>query len=487
MGHSLNTQAQPFCWVAGALKKGFCLLLACAVGLGSALSPLALLPAPALAWGEFTVKDEKELGKKFNVLIRARMPLVQDPEIVQYVESIVDRLSKAMPPQPFPFTASVIRHNAINAFACPGGYIFVHTGLIMAMQHESEVAGVIAHEMGHVTQRHIARRIEQSQWVGILSLLGALAGAFLGGDAGGAAMAGSMAAGQATMLSYSRANESEADQVGMSYLTKAGYPPHGMVGAFEILSHKQWFTGGTVPSYLATHPGITDRISDMSVRLARLPAAMRNKKDDDRRFLRVQALVRARYGDPEPAAREFEKQMTGPTRCMALMGQGILSARQNRINDATSFFDQALACAPKDELIVREAGRFHYIKGNRNKGVALLQQAVSMDRNDSMALYYYGLSLADAGMTDKAIEYITLVQRTVPEDSELYGILARLYGEKGQMFRANLYMAYSALYENNKKRTEQFRIKAKDLARTPDEKAQMDRFEADYKERREFW
>ena len=464
------------------LQKSLCLVLVC-----SLLFSHCLFPATAAAWGEFTLKDEKELGEKFNILIRARMPLVQDPEIVDYVTGIVNRLSKTMPPQPFPFTVSVIRHNAVNAFACPGGYIFVHTGLLLAMQHESEVAGVIAHEMAHVTQRHIAGRIENSQWVGLISVLGALAGAFLGGQGGPAAMAGSMAAGQSAMLNYSRGDEREADQVGMNYLTKAGYSPRGMVGAFEILSRKQWLMGGDIPSYLSTHPGLLERVKDMGIRVDSLPAAMQNTKDQDAQFLRIQALVRARYSDPQPAAQAFAKEVNGPAKCIALMGQGILASRQNRVNDASASFAEALQCNPKDELIVREAGRFHYTKGDKNKGVALLEQAVKMDRNDTMALFYYARSLGDSGQTASAIDYTKDVLRKVPEDSEVHELLARFYGEDGQMFLANMHMAYSALYDNNEKKTKQFFEKAKGLAKTPPEKNRVERFETEYKARKEFW
>ena len=454
---------------------------------GALLLSQCFLPARALAWGEFTLKDEKELGEKFNVLIRSRLPIVEDTEVVDYVKGIVNRIAATMPPQPFPFTVSVIQRNAINAFACPGGYIFVHTGLLLAMKNESEVAGVIAHEMAHVTQRHIAGRIENSKLVGILSVLGALAGAFLGGQASPAAVAGSMAAGQAAMLSYSRADEREADQVGMNYLTKAGYPPQGMVGAFEILSRKQWLMGGDIPTYLSTHPGLSERVRDMGVRVSRTSSLQQGKKDDNERFLRVQALVRARYSDPQPASQILAQQVQGPNKCVALMGQGILASRQNRINDATARFDQAMACSPNDELIVREAGRFHYTKGDRLKGATLLERAVSMNRGDTFALFFYSRSLADSGKTAEALDYARQVMRKVPEDSEVQELVARLYGETGQMFRANLHMAYSGLYENRENKVKQFMDKAKALAKTPEEKDSFARFEKQYKERKQFW
>lgn len=448
---------------------------------------VCLFPAGAFALGEFTHKDEKELGDKFNVLIRSRMPIVQDTEIVDYVTGIVKRLSSTMSSQPFPFTVSVIRHNAVNAFATPGGYIFVHTGLILAMDNESEVAGVIAHEMAHVTQRHIASRIENSQYISILSLIGALAGAFLGGQGGSAAMVGSMAAGQAAMLNYSRSDEREADQVGMNYLTKAGYPPQGMVGAFEILSRKQWLMGSDIPSYLSTHPGLTERVRDMSVRLSQLPQTKQALRDDNSRFLRVQALIRARYADPQPAAQAFARQMQGPQRCVALMGMGILSARRNEILNATDYFEKALTCAPKDSVIIREAGVYHYTKGDRNKGTSLLAEAAALNRNDVHALYYYARSLGDSGRTAEAIEYAEQALRKIPEDSDVHDLLARLYGTQRQLFRAYLHMAYSGLFTNNERKIKQYLDKAKPLAQNDAQKLRLERFEKQFKERKQYW
>ncbi len=448
-----------------------------------------LMPVAAAAFlGEFTITDELELGRKFNILIRARMPIIQDPEVVTYIEDLVKRIAAQLPPQPFTFTSSVIRHNALNAFACPGGYLFVHTGLLLAMENESELVGVLSHEMAHVTQRHIASRIEQGQIIGLLSILGALAGAFLGnGEAKGAAMVGSLAGGQAAMLQYGRSDETEADQVGLNYAIKAGFNPNGMVKAFTILGRKQWLMGSEIPTYLSTHPAIQERIKDISNRIASLPANITQRKDNNTQFLRVQAIIRARYSDPDVATQVFATQLAGSQKCLALMGQGILADRQNQVNAAANAFDSALACSPDDPLILREAGRFHYFKGNSSKGATLLQQAIARDRNDIMAQFFYGRYLADTGKTDLAIDYFRTVLRSVPEDSEVHEYLARYYAKTGQMFKANLHMAYSALYENNKKKIVQFLDKAKPLGKTPEEKQQLERFNAVYKERKEFW
>lgn len=205
------------------------------------LFSLHLLAAPAHAFlglGSFGINDEKELGRKFEVLIRSQLPLVEDPEVTQYIKSIVRRLAKGIPPQPFDFTSGVILHNSLNAFAVPGGHVFVFTGLLMNMDNESELAGVLAHEMAHVTQRHVASRMERGKMLTIGSLLLAIAGLAAGGPGGAAMAVGAMGAGQAAMLNYSRVDENEADHMGYQYLMAAGYPLQGMVTGFQKIRKK---------------------------------------------------------------------------------------------------------------------------------------------------------------------------------------------------------------------------------------------------------
>ena len=448
--------------------------------------PLSAVPAGAIfPFGKFGIKDEQELGRQFDVLVRSRLPLVEDPEVKLYVKSVVDRLAAALPPQPFPFTTNVLLNNSVNAFAVPGGYVFVHTGLIMEMEHESELAGVLAHELAHVTQRHVATRIERAQVTSLLSLAGALAGAFLGGGSGkGAMMAGSMAAGQSAMLNYSRVDENEADEMGLQYLIAAGYNPRGLMGSFEKIRKKQWDSGISVPTYLSTHPEVGSRVNEINARIRGLPAQIRNRPEQDERFKRVQTLIWARYGDPGVAERRFAK--AGPGDCLALMGQGILAARRNRIQEADAAFDKATACAPKDPLIWREAGSYHYNKGD-NRAEALLSKALSLDSGDAMAQYYYARLLNDRGDKAGAHVYFEKLLRYVPEDSEIHYHYGRSLGESGNTFGAYLHLAYSALYQNDRRKTESWIKQARAAARSPKDKEQLKRFDTIYGERRAHW
>lgn len=447
------------------------------------------VPSAHAAWGEFTIKDEVELGKKIKASVRSSLPIVDDPEVQEYANGLLARLLAAAPPQPFDFSISVIRHNAINAFATPGGNLFIFTGLILALEHESEVAGVLAHEIAHATQRHIAGRIAQMQKISLLSLAGALLGGFLGGDAGSAVAMGSLAAGQAAQLKYGRADETDADHVGMGYFTKAGYPPQGMVGAFEKIRRQQWFLGGSIPTYLSTHPDIQDRIQSISIRIQSLPDNIRNRKDDDAKFKRIQALIRARFSDTEQAMAAFNKQVRekGATRCLALMGQGIVYSRTNRINDAERLFDEALSCSPGEPLIAREAGIFHYQRGSRDKAGNLLTKAMQLSAKDHIARFYHARLLADNGNLNGAQEEYKRILIDLPDDPDVHYFYAQALGQNKQLFKAYLHMAYSALYTNDKKKTQQNYDRAKGAAKTPQDEAELKRLGEAFKERTELF
>lgn len=447
------------------------------------LLPLALPSvAKAFFFGGVSLKDEKEMGHKFDVMVRSHLPIVEDPEVSQYVAGVLRRLVKSIPPQPFNFTSSVVLHNALNAFAVPGGYVFVFTGMIMNLEREEELAGVLAHELAHVTQRHVAARLERAQFLTIGSLLAAVAGVALGGPAGGAAAIGAAGASQSAMLNYSRLDESEADNLGLQYLTAAGYPPSGMVGGFKVLRHKNWMSGINVPTYLSTHPAIGDRVNSLQARIETLPREVRERKSDNQRFQRVKTILWARYGDEQAALQRFSGK-DGLSR----MGKGIVLARQNRVNEAASAFEEALSAAPNDPLVLREAGIFHYRKGNMERAEPLLRQAMRQDSKDFMASFYYARLLDETGRNAQAEKHYADVLRHLPQDPEVHQAYARSLGSAGKTADAYIHMTYSALYANNRKLTERYFSQAKALAAKTTDKRSFQRLEAAYRERKEIW
>lgn len=442
---------------------------------------LVAVPAQAFFFGGVTIKDEKEMGHKFDVMVRSNMGVVEDPEVSLYVNQIVERLVKTLPPQPFNFKAAVILHNALNAFAVPGGYVYVFTGLIMNLDKEEDLAGVLAHELAHVTQHHVASRLERAQFVTLGSLLLAIAGVAVGGSSGGAIAVGALGAGQSAMLNYSRIDETEADQIGLQYLVAAGYPPQGMVDGFKVLRQKSWMSGANVPTYLSTHPAIGDRINGLQARIQGMGKSVQGRTQDNKRFTRVKTLLWARYGDEQAAQQRFSGKDG-----LSCMGRGIVLARINRVNEANKAFDEALAASPNDPLVLREAGAFHYRKGDMSRADGLLRQAMRIDPRDYMASFFYARMLDETGRQAQASQYYKEVLRYVPEDAEVHEAYARSLGKTGDSAGAYIHMAYSALYSNNKKQAERYFNQAKALSGKANPR-EFQKLEAAYKERKEIW
>ena len=443
-----------------------------------------ICPAPAQAFffGGVTIKDEKEMGEKFDVMVRSNLPIIEDPEVKQYVDYMLARLVKAIPPQPFTFKATTILHNSLNAFAVPGGYVYVFTGLIMNLDKEEELAGVLAHELAHVTQRHVASRLQKAQFVTLGSLLLAVAGVAAGGAGGGALAMGALGAGQSAMLNYSRLDENEADQIGLQYLIAAGYPPEGMVAGFKVLRQKSWMSGISVPTYLSTHPALGDRINGLQARIQTMDKSIQSRAQDNKRFTRVKTLLWARYGDDQAALQRFSGSDG-----LSSMGRGIVLARQNRINEASTAFDQALKAAPDDPLVLREAGAFHYRKGDMGRADGLLSKAMRIDPRDYMAAFFYARMLDETNRQAQAANYYKQVLRYVPEDAEVHEAYARSLGKTGNTPDAYIHMAYSAIYSHNKKLAERYFNEAKSMSARTTDKTAFKRLETVYKERKEIW
>ena len=456
--------------------KKRCLSIGCII-----LSLLMPFSSNASLFGEFGLKEEMEMGREIEMTVKTTLPVIEDPEITSYVSSVVNSIVKTLPPQPYAFPSHVVLHDSLNAFAAPGGFIFVFTGLIMNMQHESELAGVLSHEIAHVVQRHIAGRMERGKVVSLASLLGAIAGLAVGmasgnSEGGSVALVGSMAAGASAMLKYSRADEDDADRFGLQYLIKAGYDPKGMQRAFEILKSQEWGGRSSVPSYLSTHPDLDLRISRIRTDLqSRTPKAA-VRRDDEKRFHRVQSLIWARYGNPSLAARYFERGNASDS--MNVLGRAMLASRQHQVQKAGKLFQDALALSPGDPLVLREAGIFAYESGGDiTRAKKLLDEALRLSPRDIYAMFYCARIFDDAGNYAEAQKIYRKLLRSVPKDSELYQHYGNSLGKSGRQCEAYINLSYSALYAANMKKARRYHDMAAKMARTPEDKALLKEYE----------
>lgn len=229
----------------------------------------------------FSQADEERFGREMMRSIRQSGHLLEDREVEEYIQQLGYQLVSASSRSAREFSFFVVNEPTINAFAMPGGYIGVHSGLISASRNESELAGVMAHEIAHITQRHLARRFEQAGNMSMPMMAAVLASILLGASnpqMGEAALAATMAGSMQMELDFSRAHEREADRVGMQMLTGAGFDPHGMPGFFERLQQEYRYASSGLPEYLSTHPVTTDRIADARNRAEQYPRI--NPADD---------------------------------------------------------------------------------------------------------------------------------------------------------------------------------------------------------------
>jgi predicted Zn-dependent protease len=223
-----------------------------------------------VASSAISLDKEVLIGDALMRQLRGQAPIINDPLLDEYIQDIGNRLVAQADNVKFPYKFFIINSPDINAFAFFGGHIGIHTGLIFNAKNESELASVLAHEVSHVTQRHIARSIEarqKSSPLQIASLLGSILLAVVNPEAGMAAISVSNAASAQSSINYTRQNEKEADRVGIGILADAGFDPNGASSFFSILAEKNRLKS-TPLAFLLTHPLPESRIADARTRAA---------------------------------------------------------------------------------------------------------------------------------------------------------------------------------------------------------------------------
>lgn len=257
------------------------LLLACLLGLTSSAAIGSFDPQNSLpdigssSDNILSIADEKRLGEAFMRNIRGNVRLMEDPEVEDYIQALGQRLASYLSNPPYGYTFFVVDAGEINAFAAPGGYVGINSGLIVTAETENELASVIAHEIAHVSQRHISRAFEKSQNVSLTTMASIVAAILLAGqnsDASFAALSAGMASGYQAQLNFTRAHEHEADRVGIQILADAGYEPRGMPQFFDRLHQSSRYSASGVPEILRTHPITLSRLSDALNRAEQFPA-----------------------------------------------------------------------------------------------------------------------------------------------------------------------------------------------------------------------
>ncbi len=391
-----------------------------------------------------TTEEEKKLGKKVLVEIEKTGYIVRDLTLQAFVERVGYSLVDYVGTTPFEFKFYVIRDLDPNAFAIPGGYIFVTTGLLVLAENQQELAAVLSHEISHVTHRHVAQMIERSKRLNIASVAAMLA-AILAGRGGAGSQAGAvmaMATAEALALKYTREMETDADQTSLQYLLKAGYDPNGMITFLNRIYKISLTIAPNIPPYLVTHPAIENRISllDNLLKMGSKPTGPFKSFEN---FKKIRTKAFAEEREPQVAVTHFQSLIDANSiDWEGYYGLGLAYQKMGRFDKSIEALQRAHSSAPQDLDISRELGIVYFLSGKVDQAVADLEavrSASGEQSNDLMTLYYLGRGYQEKGDFERALPLLLKVKKEKPDFPEIYFYLGSVYGRMGQKGLSHFY------------------------------------------------
>ena len=404
-------------------------------------------------WASFTLDDEKKLGKEIYDKLEKNNFLLQDKRLNAYITGIGNRLLSHSDKAPFNFTFSIFNSSGINAFATPGGYIYVNKGLITAVENEAQLAGVIAHEIAHANSRHVASIIEKSQKLNIAMLAAIIAGAFLGGggEASAAIAAFSVAGATSISLKYQREHEEEADRLGIGYLVDTGYYPAAMVEFLKVIKKSEFYSK-TIPSYLRTHPGTDDRIFYLDSLLQTQYRIKSGASNIIGNFVRMQALIVLDLDNLNTHRKQLIDSLKKDPRNVDLLYALALTEDQLGHSDAAlENLNKALKHAPQDEDILKSIGLIYLKTGNAELARLHLRQASRINPENEQITLALGKANFAMGDFQNALNCFLKLQDKTFDDIDINYHIAMSYGRLNQQGDFHYYFG---LYLKKEKKTE---------------------------------
>ncbi|WP_425435357.1 M48 family metalloprotease [Oceanimonas doudoroffii] len=376
-----------------------------------------------------SVEREVRFGDAFSRFARANQPVVDDPVLNEYISDLGLKLLSQADSVRFPFRFLLIRDDSINASAFLGGVVQLHTGLFLYAESESELASVLAHEITHVTQRHIARYLE-SQSRGtpltIAGLVGSVALAVVNPQAGMAALQTTLGLRMQSAINYTRDNEFEADRLGLRLLYNAGFDPNAMAGFFQKLSDKYQFAS-TPPQMLLTHPLPASRIAEARSRAAEY-AARPLSPSLDFQLAKARIMVRLQQAGTTEQHRYFEQQIKAGGAWLpdaARYGQALGLMEINQHQQARTLLMQ-LAERHGGNLFVLDAlTDVDNAEGRHEAAIARLEQARRRLPDNTVIMINLADSLLQAGRNQDAAALLDDYLRRRPDAALAWELLAQ--------------------------------------------------------------
>lgn len=393
-----------------------------------------------------TPRQEQRLGQAFMRRVRAEEKVLDDVLLEDYIETLGKRITQSRQDDSANFHYFLIDNRQINAFAGPAGHIGIYSGLILTTESESELASVIAHEISHVTQRHLLRTWEEASKLSVpqaaVLLAAAVIGAAAGGDAGFAAAIGGQAALAQHQINFTRANEEEADRIGIALLADADFEPRAMPVFFERMGRANRTAASKLPEYLRTHPVTTNRIADS---MARADAYPYKQNPDELGYHLMRATLRQReFASAEEAIRYFKMTLSdGRYRSETAQQYGLALAylHNNQAGEARQIIDKLLRQSPTQSEFLVTGARIDNALGTASRAIEGLQSALLLFPNNYPLRYTLAELLLGNKQPEKAAEQLHLLIDQRPGDPALYKLLARAAAPHGNSAKGHEYMA----------------------------------------------
>jgi predicted Zn-dependent protease len=383
--------------------------------------------------------QERRLGEGVVRQIRGAGAYLDDPEVNDYLNELGHRLVAAVPEGRQDFEFFAVADPSINAFALPGGYVGVNIGLILLAQTESELASVLAHEITHVTQRHMARMLAGQQRSLLYSLAAvalAIAASRASSTSSGQAVSAGVAAAQAlaiqSQINFTREHEYEADRIGFQRLDAAGFDDAAMATFMDRLQKSSRFADGSAPSYLRTHPITYERIAEAQARAYGKPY---RQVPDSLDFHMVRALLRSYTGTPKEAVEAFKSAIAERKFNSEVAARYGLVASLLRAGDyarAKAELATLEKIAPPHPMIDAMAGHVLMESGDLDLAIARFEGALARYPNKMQLIYDYPEALLKAGRARDAAAFLDRELARLPGNGPLHRLAARTYAELGR-------------------------------------------------------
>ena len=356
--------------------------------------------------------------------------VVQDSEITAYLQALGTRLVSSSPDSQLKFNFFVVQDNSINAFAMPGGVVGVHTGLILASNSESELASVLGHEIGHVTQHHLARMLASQKYDTFKNIAGialALLVARANPQLASGALTTASAVGVQNQLDYTREHEREADRIGLQILDSAGFDVRAMPAFFTTLQRGTRFAEGGAPSFLRTHPLTSERIADVANRVEQMHY---KQVPDSLEFQYVRAKLLANNGAVETNIQVFEQNIREhryTNEAAEHYGLAIAYLRNNAFSLAEKEIVWLKKNAPIHPMIENLSARLQVAKNNPQLAAKQYAAAMRLFPDNRALIYGYADHFLAIMQADSAIQLIKEKLSLYPDDAYFYDVLAKAY------------------------------------------------------------